>query len=69
MKSEWQKDFRLKFQKKGHEMEDYFYLSLSDRQEALTQLSTIAQTIDGLESYTIEEYDPYLPSGKWVEIK
>ena len=65
----WQTDFRLKYKKTDNVMEDFFYLSSQNREEAISQLLLIAQTIESLENFSIEEYDPYDQKPSWKFIK
>jgi len=64
----WPKDFRLKYHKKGNKMEDYFYLSLEDKKEAVNQLKLIASTME-VDSFSIEQFDPYCQPNRWNEIE
>jgi hypothetical protein len=64
----WPKDFRLKYHKKGNEMKDYFYLSLENRQDAVNQLKLIASTME-VDSFSIEQFDPYCQPNRWNEIE
>lgn len=63
----WPEDFRLKYRKKGNEMEDYFYLSLENKQEAVDQLKLIASTME-LDSFSIEQFDTYCQPNRWNQI-
>ena len=63
----WQKDFRLRYKKQDNTMEDFFYLSLEDRDSAIEQLKQIAETMS-VDSYSIEEYDYYSSPNYWKTI-